>query len=323
MAKIKCPFCNKNKAQRKCMTQEGKLICPTCYAQLRNSECAKCLYFVEAKQYQQSISPVKKEKHFMIELNEEVEAAVDEAMILVQKGKIEKGKTILLKLLHQHPKNHMVAYGMGVVHAFKEQYEEAIGWFSKATDIYPYFIEAHFNKAFAYKSLLDFRNAVKSLREVIEIGDSDNDLVQQSEDILSMIEQQIFKTTHITMDQYFKAQEIFETAYSHMKKKEWEKAISGFKECIRINPNGVQPHGNLGICYGALGRKSEALAALDKAIEIDPEYEPAIVNRIGIESLAEGEKLVLDEVRSVEYYKDFTLKNKSYIRSIYDKTFGK
>jgi tetratricopeptide (TPR) repeat protein len=290
---------------------------------LRNSECEKCLYFIEAKQYQRSNAPVKKEKHFMIELNEEVEEAVDKAMILADKGRIEKARIILSDLIIQHPKNHMVLYGMGVVNALMGQHEEAIGWFSKATDAYPYFLEAHLNKAVVYQKLFDLKSAVQSFKEVIEIGPPDNEYVRRAADFLSNLEQHLYMTDHVTLDQYFKAQEIFETAYSHMRKKEWEKAISGFKECLRINPRNVQSHGNLGLCYAALGLKSEALTALDKAIEIDPEYEPAMINRIGIDSLVEGEKLTMDEARSIEYYKDFRLKKKSYIQSVYDKIVGK
>ncbi len=95
------------------------------------------------------------------------------------------------------------------------------------------------------------------------------------------------------------------------------------KECLRINPRNAQCYGNLGVCYAALGLKSEALTALDKALEIDPEYEPAMINRIAIESLAQDEKLTMDEIRSIEYYKDFRLKKKSYIRDIYNKIFRK
>jgi tetratricopeptide (TPR) repeat protein len=323
LAKIKCSLCAKNRARRKCSAYGDKLICPACCAELRNSECENCLYFIEAKQHQRSNAPVKKEKHFMIELNEEVEEAVDKAMILAEKGKIEKARIILSDLIIQHPKNHMVLYGMGVVNALKGQHEDAIGWFSKATDVYPYFLEAHLNKAVAYQKLLDLKNAVQSFKEVIEIGPPENEYVRRAADVVSNLEQHLYITDHVTLDQYFKAQEIFETAYSHMRKKEWEKAISGFKECLRINPRNAQSHGNLGLCYAALGLKSEALAALDKAIEIDPEYEPAMINRIGIESLAEGEKLTMDETRSIEYYKDFRLKKKSYIQSVYDKIVWK
>jgi lipoprotein NlpI len=72
----------------------------------------------------------------------------------------------------------------------------------------------------------------------------------------------------------------------------------------------------MGICYGKLGQKALALQALDMALELDPGYEPAIINRAVVESLKEGEKLPPSKVESVEYYKDYALTQKSYIQTL-------
>ena len=65
---------------------------------------------------------------------------------------------------------------------------------------------------------------------------------------------------------------------------------------------GKASHGNLGICYAQLGQKQEALASLDEALALDPDYEPALINRKIVASLEEGEKI--PTLRSVDYYKD-------------------
>jgi lipoprotein NlpI len=72
-------------------------------------------------------------------------------------------------------------------------------------------------------------------------------------------------------------------------------------------------YGNLGICHAQLGHKSVALAAFDKALELDPQYELAIVNKTMTQSLVEGEKLG-NKIKTVEYYKEFPMKNRSYIQ---------
>ena len=89
---------------------------------------------------------------------------------------------------------------------------------------------------------------------------------------------------------------------------------------------GVSPSGGsspsqavyLGICLARLGRKDEALKAFTLALEIDPDYEPAMVNMAIVEQLPEGEALTAREVRRIEYYKDYPLQNKSYIQSLLD-----
>jgi tetratricopeptide (TPR) repeat protein len=80
---------------------------------------------------------------------------------------------------------------------------------------------------------------------------------------------------------------------------QWEQALAGFKEVLALNPNTHQAYGNMGICHGILGRRDEALAAIDKALEIEPDYEVALLNRVGIEDLKEGERLPLERFLSV------------------------
>lgn len=48
------------------------------------------------------------------------------------------------------------------------------------------------------------------------------------------------------------------------------------KKALIHNEKNAPTHENIGICLAQLGRKSEALAALDRALEIDPEYEVAM-----------------------------------------------
>ena len=214
----------------------------------------------------------------------------------------------------------MVNYGIGVVNAFKGQYDDAIKWFTRATDIFPHFIEAHFNKAVAYKNKLDIRNAAESFKEVVAIGDPHDEMVQTANSFIGELEQLIMVTYNITLKHYFLAHEKFDIAFSYMEKKEWQKAIRRFRECIIINKKHPQSYGNLGLCYAQLGRKADALAALDKALEIDPKYELATVNRAIIESLHEGESLQHERFApmSVDYYKDYSAKKKSFIQSMYD-----
>jgi len=61
------------------------------------------------------------------------------------------------------------------------------------------------------------------------------------------------------------------------------------------------------------------IAALDEALEIDPQYEPAIANKAMVEAMKEGEKLNMDQFISIDYYKEYPFKKKSYLKSLSDK----
>ena len=57
----------------------------------------------------------------------------------------------------------------------------------------------------------------------------------------------------------------------------------------------------MGICYAKMGKKRAALAAFEKALEIDPKYEPAILNKATTEELKEGQCLSAD-LKVTRYY---------------------
>ena len=108
----------------------------------------------------------------------------------------------------------------------------------------------------------------------------------------------------------------FEKAFSFMEKGAWKRAIQGFEKCIRINRKHPQSYGNLGICYAKSGRKAEAVVAFDKALEIDPDYELALVNKAVVESLRDGEDLDQSRLESIDYYRDYPSKKRSYIETV-------
>jgi len=250
-----------------------------------------------------------------VEINEEVENAVDQALIQVDRGAVEKGALAISELYNKHPTNHHVLYGLGVVHAFKEQYDEAITYFDKTIAIFPFFVEAHFNKGIAYQKKFDLGNMLKSFQEVINIGNPDDETTKQAKTIISDMEETILETSGLDLDSYIKSQDVFNKAFSCMEKQQWQKAIAGFKNCSNTIKNHPQSFGNIGICYANLGQKNLALAAFDKALSIDPSYEPAIVNKITIESLKEGETLVEKVgVQTINYYKDYPNKKKSLVK---------
>ena len=49
-----------------------------------------------------------------------------------------------------------------------------------------------------------------------------------------------------------------------------ESAAAEFKETIRLNPQYVKAHANLGVALAKLRRNAEAVRAFDKALELDP-----------------------------------------------------
>ena len=315
--KRKCIICDQAKGKRTCIQYDKTLVCPKCCAQIRNSSCGSCSYFKTAEKYAEHKFRNSGDKSFTIEVDEDIDGAVEEALVLVERKKLKRAEKHLTELLLKYPSYHMVQYGMGALYAFKGQMEEAISHFEKAVEIFPFFAEAYYNLGVAYKKLIDIPNMVKCLDKAIRLSDAKSSIYKEGKSLLDDVDDLVRKQHGTDIDTYVKAQAQFQLGVKLMERREWKKAIHSFVAAERIVNATPQVYGNLGICYAQLGRKSDALAAFDMALDLDPEYELAIVNKAMTEMLAEGEKLE-GKLRTVEYYKDFPMQNRSYIQYCLD-----
>ncbi|MGP8329951.1 MAG: tetratricopeptide repeat protein [Methanosarcinaceae archaeon] len=317
MKRETCIICSIARGRRVCLINDNSLICPVCCAKTRTPDCKDCIHYVQAEKHKKGKLIEEESKPVLIEIDPEIEEKVDQALDMAEKGNIQGAESLLMGLLSEHSHIDMVQYGIGVICTMKNQFEKAILYFDKAIKLNPYFVEAWFNKGAAHQKRLEISPMIKAYRVVIELGDDSEHFVAQAKSMVKGFENEIRTSSDLSMDEYLKSMDIFNAAFAAMEKMEWEKAISGYKKVLSMNPRHTQSYGNLGICYGNLGEKQEALANLDKALELDPDYEPAIINREVVSCLADGEELPLTKFKSVDYYKNFPVKKKSLIRKIF------
>ncbi len=243
----------------------------------------------------------------------DIEDMVDYALELMDKGDLKGGEKILDTLQKKFKHHSHIYYGLGVLAAFDQNYDEAIQNFTAAVQILPDFVEAHYNLGVVYQKQLKIPEMITVFRRVVKIGEPGSEVVHHAQDMLRKLEQQIQDSDGIRLDEYMKGFQFFEQGMEYMESGNWEAAIAGFSDTLRINPNHTQSYGNLGICYASIGKIQLALEAFDKALESDPNYEPAMVNRKIVQSFEEGECLG-KELKTIEYYKDYPLKNRSFIK---------
>ncbi|MFH0783159.1 MAG: tetratricopeptide repeat protein [Pseudomonadota bacterium] len=304
MKKDKCIICLKIKGKRLCKLRERSFVCSRCCAEIRNTDCDGCSHYIQAAKH--SLEKIKKSqfREFTAIIDPEIDGAVDNALALVEKGDIEAGEKSLIDLMEKHPDLHIVQYGMGTVLAMKGEYAESIVHFDKSLEIFPYFVEAWFNRGNSYKKLFNAGEAIRSFQKVIEFGDPEDDFVKTAKDLVDFMERSIFKDTGLSLDLYIKSIDDFNKAFSTMQNRNYKRAIREFQNVIKLNKTNAQTYGNLGLCYAFLGQQEKAIAAFDQALIIDPNYAPAITNRAFVLSLENGEKLPDDHVVTIEYYKD-------------------
>ncbi|MDI6782436.1 MAG: tetratricopeptide repeat protein, partial [bacterium] len=100
--------------------------------------------------------------------------------------------------------------------------------------------------------------------------------------------------------------------------------LNGFKAVLS---KGISEHaatyGSMGICYGYLGQKEDAMACFDKALEIDPAYEPAMFNLKALESLKDGETFYDLKPESIKDDKEQVMEKKSFMQALFQKLMGR
>jgi tetratricopeptide (TPR) repeat protein len=262
----------------------------------------------------------QKERDFITLLDPNIDEQCDKALSLVESGQIERAEEFMSELLRKYPYYHTVQYGMGVCCVFQEKLEEATRFFKKAVEIFPYFTEAHFNMAMAYSRLGEVGETVTAFKEVIRVG-GDEELVFEAKNRVEDLERMVKKHYGFDLDTYLRNNETFNKAFTALQETEFDLAVDLFTKVLSIDHKNVQSWGNLGLAYAGLGQRAKALECLDRALELDPKYELAIANKLFVEKMEEGQCLK-GKMESVNYYRDYGSKKKSYLDGVFDDLKG-
>ena len=226
---------------------------------------------------------------------------LNRALDLLNRYALEEGLQIIQELTHTHPEHHDVQYALGAYHLLKGEYHQAIEHFNRAIDLKPDFAQAYFNKAAAHQQLMEVKQTIRAFQHVVEFGDPHQGYVRQAQDFLTGFENLIADYEGVSMSTYLEGGDEFDNGVECLKQHDWHAAISHFERSLALTPRHPQTYCNIGLCYLHVGRKQDALDAFDKALEIDPNYELAHVNRQMAISLQEGETPPSD-IPFVNYY---------------------
>jgi tetratricopeptide (TPR) repeat protein len=245
------------------------------------------------------------EGDFITELRPDLDEAVDRALQRLEQGEGKRVKSEITELLEQNPNYHMTNYAMGVYLAIVDKTpESAVPFFEKAVAILPPFPEAHFNLGNAWLKALNIPKAVAAYRAAVRYSQDDG-IAEMARKELQRLEGIVLKGTSFpSLDAYLGNARLFDRAFECLERGDFSQAAELFQRVLDENPTHVQSYGNQALAYVGLGRRADALACFDRALELDPGYAPAIQNRRVALEMREGEPLVPEQIKSVEYYAD-------------------
>lgn len=204
-------------------------------------------------------------------------------------------------LIEEFPGRFEPIFLMGTCLALEGNAQEAIPFLERAIALHPS-PEAYYNLAGAHKSLSHIQETVTCMQKVMELDGKKGEHGKKAKAYLKELASIIQKNSGLTLDQYMENKARFDEAFKHLAEGRCQDAIRGFNQVLAVEPDHVQSFGNLGLAYAGLGDRENALRHIDKAIELDPEYQPAIDNRQIVLALAPRERLNLKAMREVEFY---------------------
>jgi tetratricopeptide (TPR) repeat protein len=244
------------------------------------------------------------EKPFIAELRPDLDEKVDRLLQRLEKGEGRAVEPEIKALLEKHPHYHMTHYAMGVYTGMVLNDPLAsIPYFERAVQILPVLPEAHFNLGAAAMKAGDASKAVTAYRAAVRYSRKDDGIAEMARKQLDFLEELLLKNSSFpTMDAYVANAKLFDEAYVRLSHGDFEKAAEMFNRVLSENPTHVQSFGNLALAYAGLGRRADAMECFDRALALDPKYEPAIANRRIIARMREGEPFIPDGIQETYYY---------------------
>jgi tetratricopeptide (TPR) repeat protein len=145
---------------------------------------------------------------------------------------------------------------------------------------------------------------------LMEIEDSSSELYKSAKELIDIV---VKSYKNVTIHDYIKSDKLFKKAFEYLDVQDYKTAKGYFEKSIGVNNETVQSYGNLGLCCIALGEREQAFTHLYKALELDQNYEPAMVHLHLLESKSDEELkehfATVKDVKEIKYYKDYSLKN--------------
>jgi tetratricopeptide (TPR) repeat protein len=310
---MKCAFCGTRKGKRSCKLTSAGLVCPACCASAQRDTCEGCDYYEASVAYQRQKR--LRSKTFTTEIKPEVDERCDQALALVEQGDMAAGRAILDELRRDFPDYHMVLYGIGVCHCLADEVDEAIACLERAVQIFPILSSAHYNLGNLYCRKVNLESAVRSYQAAIDVDGQDGSVGRLAWNELNKLEAIVGKNG-VDLPTYLDNKRTFDRGFVALKSGQYQAAIDLFGQILARQKGHVQAHGNMGLAYVGLGNRRMALQCLNKALELDPDYEPAMINRMSAERMKDGEPIAIDCPRDVDYYRDYRHSGRSYLEEL-------
>ena len=176
-------------------------------------------------------------------------AKEQQAIELINQGKLEEAETIYRKLIEEGTKNHIVYGNLAAICGTQDRFDELIELLRKTLHLKPNYPGAHYNLGNALKAQGDLTAAIGSYNTALQLNPN-------------------HPNVHNNLGNALKAQG------------DLTAAIASYNTALQLKPNYPDAHYNLGIALNEQGDLTAAIVSYNTALQLKPNY-PSAHNNLG------------------------------------------
>jgi len=201
---------------------------------------------------------------------------------LLERGNVDQSLPLFEKILQYDPKNSDALHFYGVAHMKKGDLKNSLALVEKAIKINPHQATYYNTQGLILKHLGDWHTAVKIFERAINLKPEDpilnrhlsEAIIKDKDGYLRQIEQYKKNINNSTNNNSLKKKLntlLKMISMTFMRGSYYDRAIYYFHELLLYNPDNAAIYSKLGSCYFTIGKITEALLNLNKAISISPQ----------------------------------------------------
>jgi len=191
-------------------------------------------------------------------------------------GAVETARRVLRHVPEGSKPYGEAQYYLGVALAMLQDFEGSCEALSRALELEPDNANAWYNRALSYRFLLRTGEALRDVERAVQLERNPQlrSVYEKERAFLRGLvdKQRALRGPDCTVDQLIEEQRTFWRGVHLMEAEKWAEAESVFRRVIEMGNVPHQPWGNLGACLIMQERYDEAEEALQKALEINPDY---------------------------------------------------